>query len=343
VGDKAMFWTGRAYQEQGNMKKAKEAFMNCIERFPMSYYAWHSMEALPLPADHPYWLKDFKAVEPEDENVWPTVLGVQEKSGRNFSEILDLILIGELEEAGIRWDKQVAAGRLKRKLGGKWNAVVISMNTLLERHYKSRKAAFKRNRSVRTSWPKPSNIHKWRSIFPRAFRSLTRVAAEREELPEWLLYAHMLQESRYGTHMISGADARGVLQILPSTARKIAIDIGVPYEEEWLYDGAYNIRLAAWYLGALNKRFQSQTPLASASYNGGPLLLSFIMKQYPTLDMLELIESMPTHQARNYVRKVIEHYHRYLGIYRSAEERKVSMRKLFPAKLSRKEGTIPAY
>ena len=153
----------------------------------------------------------------------------------------------------------------------------------------------------------------------------------------------MLQESRYGTHMVSGANAYGVIQILPSTGRLIAEDLGLDFEAEWLFDPGYNIRLAAWYLGALAKRFQGQLPLAIASYNGGPRLLSFHLKQYPGLDMEELIESLPAHQSRNYTRKVMEHLYRYLSIYTPPQYGRSVMEQLISDEVNTVEEAEPSY
>ena len=343
VGDKALYWSAMAYRGLNNEKRAETLFSSCLARFPLSYYSWLATEALNLPETHPRRNISFEDSISADEDPWKELMRAPEKAQVAMKDARTLIHIGAIERAREEWGRLRSRRSFRANLGSSLGLVDDAMNTLLEEHYSVRKKAFSAERKVRRKSPDSQNIHRWRAIFPRAYRSLARVAAHMEGLPEWLLYAHMLQESRYGTQMISGANAFGVLQILPSTARKIAIDIQVPYTERWLFDAGYNIRQAAWYLGALAKRFRGQLPLASASYNGGPLLLSFHMKQYPDLEMPELIEALPTHQSRNYVRKVIEHLHRYLGIYESAERRLKVMRSLFPKSLNRNDGTTPAY
>lgn len=343
VGDKALYWTGMAHRGAGRETQAKKALNRCVTRFPLSYYSWLAMEALGLPPEHEKRTLSFLNVPSEDEEPWTAIESLSSAQKSHLSPVLAPILLGDILHAREAWEALENSRKTKKLLGKKLEAVITALDILLEEHYVTRKKAFKAHRAVRTKWPTQKTVSSWRAIFPRAYRSLVTKAARLEGLPEWLVYAHMLQESRYGTQMISGANARGVLQILPSTARKIASDIGVPYEEAWLYDAGYNIRLAAWYLGALKRRFMDQIPLASASYNGGPLLLSFHMKQYDNLEMPELIEALPTHQARNYVRKVIEHLHRYLAIYATSGERDSVMRSLFPVALNRNEGTVPAY
>ena len=343
VGDKALYWSGMAHLRAGRAAKGKKSLSRCVDRFPLSYYTWLAMDALDFPADHPRRAFSFEEISPVDDSPWQVIEALSPAQKKSLSPVLVPILTGDIVDAQDRWKDLKSRKRVKNTLGKKFSSVTDALLVLLESHYPTRKQAYKKHRKVRSQWPTSGSVQQWRALFPRAFRALVKEAATKEGLPEWLIYSHMLQESRYGTHMISGANARGVLQILPSTARKIASDIGVPYEESWLYDAGYNIRLAAWYLGALNRLFMKQTPLASASYNGGPLLLSFHMKQYPTLEMPELIEALPTHQARNYVRKVIEHLHRYLAIYASSAERDSVMRSLFPAALNRTEGNIPNY
>ncbi len=342
VGDKALYWSGRAYYALGQRNKAVESLRKCVEGYPFGYYAWLAMRKLAAwrqPMNPP--VSEFVSVRPADEDPMDTIEKLPRSIQKKLEPVLDLVSVGEMEGATKRWERLVSLrGVLPTKV---YDSLSKAMDTLLERHYQVRKRAFQKYRRVRAEWPSQNSIDEWRAIFPRAFRKLAQVAAREENLPEWLLYAHMLQESRYGTQMISGAKALGVLQILPSTSRKIAKDIGIPYKEEWLFEAGYNIRQAAWYLGSLAKRFQGQLPLAIASYNGGPRLLSFIMTQYPDLEMEELIESMPTHQSRNYARKVIEHMHRYLAIYASKSERIRVMRSLFPRSLNRTEGPEPSY
>jgi soluble lytic murein transglycosylase len=86
-----------------------------------------------------------------------------------------------------------------------------------------------------------------------------------------LVWAVMREESGFSATAISSSGARGLLQLLPSTARWIAEEkLGIPYHEEWLNDPDYNIRLGTWYLRYLLDQFGGRVAWAVAAYNGGP-------------------------------------------------------------------------
>ena len=152
-------------------------------------------------------------------------------------------------------------------------------------------------------------------------------AATQGGIPEWMVYSHMLQESRYDPTMISGAPAYGLLELLDRTARRLAKDAGEDYQLWMLPEPAHNIRLGARYLGLLAKKYRGQLPFAIMAYNGGPMLVDFHLKMSAGKPFDVLIDDLGPHESRNYVRKVIEHFLRYLAIYetptRAAEVRKV--------------------
>lgn len=87
----------------------------------------------------------------------------------------------------------------------------------------------------------------------------------------YLVLAVMREESGFLPTAVSSSGARGLMQLLPSTARWIAEDkLRIPYQEESLWDPDYNIRLGTWYLGHLLDQFEGRLAWAVAAYNGGP-------------------------------------------------------------------------
>jgi len=86
-----------------------------------------------------------------------------------------------------------------------------------------------------------------------------------------IVYAVMREESNYLPAAVSSSDARGLMQLLPSTARWIAESkLRIPYREAELFDPETNIRLGTWYLGHLLELFNGDFVRAVAAYNGGP-------------------------------------------------------------------------
>ncbi len=137
-----------------------------------------------------------------------------------------------------------------------------------------------------------------------------------------LVLAIIRQESGFDSGATSSAGARGMMQLLPSTARHVARTTGVAYSRaRLLEDPDYNIGLGQIYLAGLLERFEGSYPLALAAYNAGPNRVARWLRSYGDprageIDMIDWIESIPFGETRNYVQRVIEAvpvYRRVLG------------------------------
>ncbi|WP_246504066.1 lytic transglycosylase domain-containing protein [Plastoroseomonas arctica] len=138
------------------------------------------------------------------------------------------------------------------------------------------------------------------------------------ELP--ILFAITRQESNFDTEAVSGANARGLMQLLPSTAAMTARRLGIPHALPMLTgDPAHNMRLGAAYIEQMLARYGGALPLAAAAYNAGPGRVDEWLGTYgdprATVDVIDWIEQIPFSETRNYVMRVIEN----VLIYRARE------------------------
>ncbi len=107
--------------------------------------------------------------------------------------------------------------------------------------------------------------------YPRAYEATVRQWAEAYGVDPCLVWAVMREESAFSPTAVSSSDARGLMQLLPSTARWIAEDmLHIPYREADLWNPESNIRLGTWYLAYLLRQFDGDVARAVAAYNGGP-------------------------------------------------------------------------
>lgn len=107
--------------------------------------------------------------------------------------------------------------------------------------------------------------------YPRAWEENVRRWAGEYGVDPFLVWAVMREESGFRPEAMSASGARGLMQLLPSTARWIAEEkLRILYREEWLTDPDYNIRLGTWYLRYLLDQFWENAAWAVAAYNGGP-------------------------------------------------------------------------
>ena len=122
------------------------------------------------------------------------------------------------------------------------------------------------------------------------------------------------QESNFNTEALSPVGARGLMQLMPGTAKAVAHRLGdatvnLPALST---DPAYNMRLGTTYLGDLLEQFGGAMPYAVAGYNAGPgrvadWLASNGDPATPNgIDMIDWIELIPFAETRNYVQRVVE-------------------------------------
>jgi soluble lytic murein transglycosylase len=133
-----------------------------------------------------------------------------------------------------------------------------------------------------------------------------------------LAYAIARQESEFNVAAVSGAGARGLLQLLPGTAKEVAKKAGVTYSKARLTtDGGYNATLGAAFLGEQLNRFDGSYVLTFVGYNAGPGRALDWIKRYgdprgQDIDaVVDWIESIPFTETRSYVQRVMENYQVY--------------------------------
>ncbi len=120
------------------------------------------------------------------------------------------------------------------------------------------------------------------------------------------------QESEFNPRAISGANARGLMQMVPRYAQAEAKKVGISYRTSWLTDDpTYNLRLGRGFLDDLVDRFGGSYVLAAAAYNAGPSRAVQWMNDFGDprggqVDPVDWIESVPFAETRNYIQRILE-------------------------------------
>lgn len=144
-----------------------------------------------------------------------------------------------------------------------------------------------------------------RTAFPQ-------VAVPPEAAPSWtMIHAISRQESQFDRQIVSRAGARGLMQLMPGTARETAPLAGVSYDPASLNDPIYNIRLGSTYFGQMMDLYSGSYVLAVAAYNAGPGNVNKWLRtigdpRSPGTDVIDWIEKIPLSETRNYVQRVLE-------------------------------------
>ncbi len=132
-----------------------------------------------------------------------------------------------------------------------------------------------------------------------------------------LTYAIIRQESQFEPEAVSRAGARGLMQLMPATARAVAKSDGQnAHSEAKLFEPAYNVRLGRAYLASLIDDFNGSYVLAIAGYNAGPgrsreWMRNFGDPRSPEVDVVDWVEMIPFEETRTYVQRVMENLHVY--------------------------------
>jgi soluble lytic murein transglycosylase len=128
------------------------------------------------------------------------------------------------------------------------------------------------------------------------------------------------QESRFDVRATSKANARGLMQILPSTGRIVASKAGLGFSESRLYEPEYNMKLGSLYMRELLNKFSGRMMLSIAGYNAGPGRPMQWQGRFGALSekdlhkVIQWSEMIPFAETRNYVHRVLENYHVYRHI-----------------------------
>jgi soluble lytic murein transglycosylase len=129
-----------------------------------------------------------------------------------------------------------------------------------------------------------------------------------------LCLAMIWQESLFDPEALSPANARGIMQIIPPTAQKIARDLDV--QSYSLYYPSTSIKFGCYYFLNLLNDFKS-IPLSLAGYNAGPVRVKKWIEQDPNYEIDEFIDLIPYNETRNYVKSILSReiiYKTLLGV-----------------------------
>lgn len=119
------------------------------------------------------------------------------------------------------------------------------------------------------------------------------------------------QESNFDPRARSAPGARGMMQLMPTTASAVARQLGEPYSVDRLFEPQFNMRLGSRYLGDMISTFNGSYIMAAAAYNAGPGRPAQWVNlcgdpRGGTTDPLDFIECIPFSETRNYVMRTVE-------------------------------------
>ncbi|MDX2018641.1 MAG: transglycosylase SLT domain-containing protein [Deltaproteobacteria bacterium] len=318
--DRVTYWRARIFERLARQTEANALYTQLGTEQPLRWYgllATARLREQKLP--DPLHLPVGKAnVAPLDAKALrdPALLRVDE-----------LLAVQLHEDAGYEIER--AATALLKRLGrAKGLMAVITRSNAAGVWAKSYRLADLFGSDALAYRPQGDVRLVWEAIYPLAYPDLVKKYGPPAGNPEHYLHAIMHKESGFDPRVISYADARGLLQMIPPTSRKVAQLMNQPYSDEDLLLPEPNVRLGATYIGSLFKKFRQQMPLSAGSYNAGPGAMMRWLDRFGTRPTDEFVELIPYEQTREYSKRVCSIYARYRYLY--AGERYVPPLQLDP-------------
>ncbi|MDC0452678.1 lytic transglycosylase domain-containing protein [Candidatus Pelagibacter sp.] len=153
------------------------------------------------------------------------------------------------------------------------------------------------------------------------------------KIPESALILSIIrQESEFDLRANSHAGAKGLMQLMPYTAKLVSKQAKLPYSKSRLTtDPEYNINLGSHYIAGLILQYDGAYPFAVAAYNAGPNRVKYWRKinkdpQKKQIDFVNWVELIKFRETRNYVQRVLENYNVYRYIL---EKQPIPMKDFF--------------
>lgn len=308
--DNATYWIGRAYEERGELDLATRQWMESVGREPRGYFgilatarlqrrgaavpiARELKTPITLPAD---------ALEPLREEPRYAKATALRVAG------LGAWADGELEEVARRSAGEAARLYAVSALFAQDARHHLSLRILRREFLPLARAGY--------PWlPRPF----WDMFYPLGWRAEIATAAQRGVVDPLLVSAVVREESSYNPLVRSRVGARGLMQLMPDTARPLARARGMDFRDgDLLDDPAANVELGAAYLGWLVREF-GEARLAVAAYNAGPNRVKEWWAARKSDDLEVWVEQIPYNETRNFVRRVSVGYEEYRRLYAVAD------------------------
>ena len=142
--------------------------------------------------------------------------------------------------------------------------------------------------------------------YPLPYPSIFEVFSAKASIPSAWAYGVARSESLFMRDARSSAGAIGLMQLMPTTGKKLARELNLPYSGlHTLTNAQSNIRLGTTYLGQMAERYGGNRVLATAAYNAGPHRVDHWLPESGKQDARVWIENIPFNETRQYVKRVL--------------------------------------
>lgn len=286
------FWLGALAADDENSKGENKSWQTLIKKYPLTFHsvlAAHTMGVDPME----------RLVDGKDVNI-------MRRNGKQWNDFNTVAFIFELliarqDATGLyHWSQFV--GRSFTEDVHPENLLYLAFCHNIAENYRASFALL--TRYMQSSHRETVSLELLNLIFPRPYSD--EILAHSSAVDPLLIFALIRQESAFDPFARSGANARGLMQVLPSTARRIK-----HVTSKHLYEPATNIEIGTSYFQELLKKYSGTVEDALASYNAGARNVERWKLRYPDDNTLLFADLIPFKETRTYVAIILRNAYWY--------------------------------
>ncbi len=320
----AQYWLGRAYLAKGQKKLALDTWEAGVKQYPAAYYALQGLNRL-RDTDQKRYDKVVAEISAHPAGYDPkapafTFKPRVEWGTPGFQRAMEFLKLGlgDSAEAELRKLKLTAPGDKKRVDDPDQIEKLWAIAFLYDRagryatsHWPTRWHIL----DYRKQWPVGANRARWVIAYPKAYYALLEKYSTIYKTPLAMQIGIVREESAFDPRTESYANAWGLTQMIPPTAKDFSKGTNIAPTRENMFDPEMNVTVGGNFLGHLFSRFKNFTLLVPPGYNAGPGAVNRMLKIRGTWDADEFIEGIVDDQARNYSKRVLGTFFTYSWLY----------------------------
>ena len=305
----ALYWLGRLSEETGNSALARTYYAKLLERFPQNYFATTAVKRLRALGAGPAADADILATIPPVPPALPLGDTIPATAANRQMRADALRSIGFDASAELELRAAFAATGEPRLLleaaqeavnAGHIGAAIVTVRQIYPQ----------------LEWRPFAQVPRevWLTAYAMPFESSIVARSTTAGVDPMLTAGLIRQESAYDPEAHSHANAFGLMQLLPKTARRFAKQAKVRYSTPMLFEPDYNIHIGTIYFAGLQRNFGS-VESALAAYNAGEDRVAFWTTGQSYREPAEFVDSIPFTETREYVEIVTRNADIYRKLY----------------------------
>jgi tRNA dimethylallyltransferase len=316
-----LFWLAKSAEKLGDADSARESYARLHRDLPFAYYGMRARErlaALEPPVQAPAAVDTLIQETAPVARKAPPPAGVSltAKDQYHLDRATEMMALGWLDDAA--YEIHLVEEKLQKSPDtmvwladwyGRARAYGRSMRVL--QAYRNQ---------VEKGWGNHIPQKFWERLYPPAYAETIDVLAQTENIDPHFVRSIIQQESLFDPEALSPAGARGLMQIMPDTGRRLAV--GLPsYSTDRLFEPELNLNIGIRYLQELATQFSRDPVHILICYNAGPEPLQKWLERFKDVDDPDVfIELIPYPETRNYVKRVMRNFGIYKLLYPAKEK-----------------------